>query len=70
MDGINQDDSVRELAYRLWEDDGRPDGRDQEFWFRAEALLVRGQAGLAEEEEVRILAQSGGNGVSPQPTMN
>ncbi|HTJ59368.1 MAG TPA: DUF2934 domain-containing protein, partial [Devosiaceae bacterium] len=41
MDGINQDDSVRELAYRLWEDDGRPDGRDQEFWFRAEALLVR-----------------------------
>jgi transcriptional regulator with XRE-family HTH domain len=26
---------LRELAYSLWEADGRPDGRDQEYWYRA-----------------------------------
>ena len=26
---------VRERAYKLWEEDGRPHGRDVEFWERA-----------------------------------
>jgi hypothetical protein len=30
---------IRERAYRLWEDDGRPEGRGQEFWERAEDLI-------------------------------
>jgi Protein of unknown function (DUF2934) len=29
---------VRERAYRLWEADGRPEGREQEYWERAEAM--------------------------------
>lgn len=31
---------IRERAYRLWEDDGRPEGHDSEFWERAEALVA------------------------------
>ncbi|HVX71737.1 MAG TPA: DUF2934 domain-containing protein [Devosia sp.] len=27
--------AVRETAYFLWEQDGRPEGREQEYWFRA-----------------------------------
>ena len=27
------------LAYRLWEDEGRPHGRDWDHWFRAEETL-------------------------------
>ena len=27
--------AVRETAYFLWEQDGRPLGREQEYWFRA-----------------------------------
>ena len=30
---------VRDLAYRLWEEQGRPIGRDEENWFEAERLL-------------------------------
>jgi len=30
---------IRALAYRLWEEDGRPVGRDHEFWFEAEKTL-------------------------------
>lgn len=31
---------VRELAYHLWEQDGRPYGRDVEFWERARELFA------------------------------
>ena len=27
--------AVRETAYFLWEHDGRPFGREQDYWFRA-----------------------------------
>jgi hypothetical protein len=27
--------AVRDTAYFLWEHDGRPDGREQEYWFAA-----------------------------------
>lgn len=30
---------IRERAYRLWEADGRPDGREAEFWERARELV-------------------------------
>lgn len=33
--------AVRNLAYNLWEQAGRPEGRDQEFWLEAERLLVK-----------------------------
>jgi Protein of unknown function (DUF2934) len=29
------EDRIRERAYQLWEADGRPPGRDVEFWHRA-----------------------------------
>ena len=34
MSGI--DELVRERAYELWQQAGRPDGRSDEFWFAAE----------------------------------
>ncbi|MBE0545525.1 MAG: DUF2934 domain-containing protein [Verrucomicrobia bacterium] len=33
-------DTIARRAYELWEQAGRPDGRDQEFWLRAEAELT------------------------------
>ncbi|HEY0034422.1 MAG TPA: DUF2934 domain-containing protein [Devosia sp.] len=36
---------VRQAAYHLWEDDGRPFGKETEYWFRAleQLLAERGQ---------------------------
>jgi hypothetical protein len=31
---------VREYAYQLWEAEGRPHGRDVEFWVRARELIA------------------------------
>jgi hypothetical protein len=36
---------IRETAYSLWEKEGSPDGRHDEFWLRAEAIVDQ-EAGL------------------------
>ena len=36
----DRESQVRERAYRLWEDEGRPHGRDVEFWERARELVA------------------------------
>jgi hypothetical protein len=35
---------IRERAYQLWEQAGRPEGGDVEFWERARAQVEREQA--------------------------
>jgi len=35
---IQHDDEVREIAYKIWEEEGYPQGRDQDHWFKAEAV--------------------------------
>jgi hypothetical protein len=32
-------ESIARQAYELWEDEGRPDGRAEDHWIRAEAML-------------------------------
>ena len=33
-------DAIRESAYYLWENEGRPEGRDFEIWIKAEKDLL------------------------------
>ena len=35
----NREQRIRERAHSLWEADGKPDGREQDYWFRAEKLI-------------------------------
>lgn len=44
---------VRERAYHLWEADGKPHGRDVEFWERARELIG--------------MEESAGSGLLPNP---
>ena len=39
--------TVATAAYNMWEQDGRPDGQDMEYWLKAEQLL-RAKRQLAE----------------------
>ena len=34
----DKDATIRTIAHRLWEEDGRPEGQDVEIWLRAEKL--------------------------------
>ncbi|MBI2924348.1 MAG: DUF2934 domain-containing protein [Verrucomicrobia bacterium] len=48
-------ETVAARAHRLWEEAGRPEGQDQEFWFRAEQELSA--AANATRRTARIGAQ-------------
>jgi len=36
------DAAIREQAYFLWEQEGRPEGRETEYWMRAKLALTAG----------------------------
>jgi hypothetical protein len=53
---------IREQAYRLWEQDGGPHGRDAEYWERARELVGIQEspgAGLVHETILRNTAVDG-----------
>jgi hypothetical protein len=38
-DAPDLDERIRERAYHLWEVEGYPEGRAEEYWYRAQELL-------------------------------
>lgn len=38
-DTRNQEELIRKRAYRIWEEEGRPTGKDKEHWERARAEI-------------------------------
>jgi hypothetical protein len=37
---MDREQEIRHIAYQLWEEAGRPFGRDLEFYYKAEAILM------------------------------
>jgi hypothetical protein len=37
---IDFEQRVRQAAYHLWEDEGRPNGREKDYWFKALQKLL------------------------------
>lgn len=35
---MDREEEIKQTAYQLWEQEGHPEGRDLEFWLRAEAV--------------------------------
>ena len=50
------ENDIRDRAYALWQSDGSPDGREQEYWQRAERELAE-EAGLDTSEEAAEVTQ-------------
>jgi hypothetical protein len=46
---MHHENEVRLIAYELWENDGRPDGRDLDHWLQAEAIWAERQLPQLEE---------------------
>lgn len=51
----NHQELIRDRAYALWEADGMPDGKDKEYWAKAERELSdESELDLSEEDsEIR-----------------
>lgn len=43
-------EKIRVIAYELWERDGAPDGRDDEYWHAAVKLLSDEAAGTVADD--------------------
>ncbi len=54
---------IRERAYHLWEQDGRPHGRDQDYWERARELI-----GMEENADAGLLPNPANHPDSPRET--
>ncbi|WP_187969420.1 DUF2934 domain-containing protein [Aquibium microcysteis] len=46
----HRDEQLRQRAYRIWEAEGRPEGREAEHWARAERELADEQPVTAPED--------------------
>ena len=51
----SNDDAIRARAHQLWEQAGRPEGRDHEFWLQAELDLKKDAATNPEEKSSTFL---------------
>jgi hypothetical protein len=49
MSGYWHEHRVRDRAYQLWEQAGRPEGKSEEFWLQAETEISAEERGLDEE---------------------
>lgn len=49
--GVDADEEIRQRAYRLWEEAGRPDGEHEAHWFEAERRSGRGADKTTREPE-------------------
>jgi len=38
------EEQIRELAYAIWEQEGRPEGKDMEYYFHAKQMLEEREA--------------------------
>lgn len=68
---------VRDEAYRLWDEAGRPDGRDDELWYEAEKRVTAGKAEPAAPKSkaktakgVTPVVKNAGNGGVAVPVAN
>jgi len=41
------EEQIREVAYAIWEEEGRPEGKDLEHWFTAKQALEEHEAAQA-----------------------
>ena len=45
------EEQIRELAYAIWEQEGRPEGRDLNYYFRAKQILEEREAASSTANE-------------------
>jgi hypothetical protein len=39
--GTGRNEQIRELAYRIWQEEGYPEGHEVQHWLKAEAIWLK-----------------------------
>ncbi len=61
------DEAVLQLAYQLWESEGRPDGRQDEFWYAAERHFAAANETPSEPADPHPTDENPSNVYNPAP---
>ena len=48
---ITRDEEIRQIAYRLWQEAGCPNGYDVQHWLEAETIVLRKNRTQAKSKE-------------------
>jgi DUF2934 family protein len=48
---LTEQEETKSLAYRLYEDEGKPEGHGQEHWAKAEQFIRAQRLAIAEDSE-------------------
>ena len=48
---LTGEEEIENLAYRLYEDEGRPEGKAEEHWAKAEAVIRAQRLAIAKDSE-------------------
>ena len=59
---------IEKLAYDLWEKDGRPQGRDQDYYFTAERMLAEQNGHVAVAEAPKKATRTRTAAAKPRAT--
>lgn len=49
-------DKIAQTAYRIWDEEGRPEGRDLDHWLRAQAMLTASPPKAAKPAKPKAVA--------------
>ena len=55
---LTEHEEIENCAYRLYEDEGKPEGRADEHWARAEQFIHAGRLAIASSSEKSNTIQS------------
>lgn len=64
----NAEREIRKIAYRLWMEEGQPDGRDREHWERAKEIWNFRHRDDEAETSDRQMEASGSGRAAPNDT--
>lgn len=64
----NRESRIREVAYFIWESEGRPDGKAERHWAEAEERLDSGAGHRTSGDGARAAGGSGGKRPSEHPS--
>jgi hypothetical protein len=70
MDVQMSEEQIRTLAFYLWEQDGSPDGRADEYWEKARQQLGLGGVEQDGKAEDATETETAGFGEEPEATSN
>ena len=52
---MNRDEEIRQVAYKLWQEEGCPDGYEVKHWLKAETIWLEEKRPQSESKQTKAI---------------